>query len=103
MPIRNAKIGDQVVFAKEKHSGTPGQRARDVSAATKGDSYSYLVDKYWTVREVEGDGTLQLVTRRGKMHRIPADHPNLRPARFFERLFLARRFPKPQSSKSPEP
>jgi hypothetical protein len=93
MPIRNPKVGEKVVFAKEKHSGRPGHRAQDVSASAKGDNYSYIVEKYWVILEVREDGNLLLATRRGKKHELPADHPNLRPASFFERFLLRRRFP----------
>ncbi|MEM8733971.1 MAG: hypothetical protein AAGG44_07110 [Planctomycetota bacterium] len=102
MPIRNPRVGDKVVFAKEKHSGRPGQRAQEVSASQKGDHYSYIVEKYWVVMEVREDGSLLLATRRGKKHELPADHPNLRPASFFERVLLRQRFPS-NASASKEP
>ena len=94
MPIRNAKIGDRVVYAKDKHSGSPGQRAQDVSASTKGDGYTYIVEKYWIIKEIREDGFLILQTRRGKEHVISPNDPSLRSASFWEKLFLGKRFPQ---------
>ncbi len=94
MPIRNPKVGDRVIYAKDKHSGSPGQRARDVSAAAKGDGYSYIVEKYWVVKAIQQDGMLLLKTRRGKEHLIAVDDPSLRAATLLEKLLLRNRFPK---------
>lgn len=93
MPIRNAKVGDKVVYAKDKHSGSPGQRAQEVTASPKGDLYNYIVEKYWVVKEINEDGRLLLKTRRGKEHLIRTDDPRLRTASIWERIFLASRFP----------
>ncbi|MEM7477684.1 MAG: hypothetical protein AAF483_22070 [Planctomycetota bacterium] len=94
MPIRNPKVGEKVVYAKDKHSQAPGQRAQDVTASAKGDGYSYIVEKYWIVKEILEDGELLLMTRRGKEHVISMDDPGLRAASFWEKLFLGRRFPQ---------
>lgn len=94
MPIRNAKIGDRVVYAKDKHSGSPGQRAQDVSASAKGDGYTYIVEKYWIIKQIREDGSLILQTRRGKEHVISPNDPSLRAASFWEKLFLGKRFPQ---------
>ncbi len=93
MSVRILKAGDRVVFTMSKRSVSPGPRARQVTPGTKGDQYSYVVDKYWTVNAVHDDGTVTLVTRRGKEHRIPLDTPSLRPANLWERLVYAGRFP----------
>ena len=100
MPIRKPRVGDKVVYAKDKHSGSPGQRAQDVTASPKGDGYSYIVEKYWIVKEIKEDGRLLLKTRRGKEHLIEADDPSLRAASLWERVFLARRFPAFDSGQS---
>ncbi len=89
----NFKVGDKVVYSKSKQSGAPGPRAQDVAPSPKGDDYTYVVDKYWIVREVHPDGHLTLMTRRGKTHVIPIDDPCLRLAGFWERVFHAKRFP----------
>lgn len=94
MTIRNPIQGDKVVYSKEKASLSPGPRAKDISPAPKGDEYSYIVEKYWTLRDVRSDGTLVLVTRRGKEHEVAADDPRLRRANFWEKLFLRDRFPR---------
>ena len=87
--------GDKVVYAKEKFSLSPGRRAKEVSPAAKGDEYSYIVEKYWLVKELLPEDRVCLVTRRGKEHIISMHDPRLRRANVWERVFLAGRFPKP--------
>ena len=87
--------GDWIVFAKQKWSTSPGPRARAVSAATGGDLYSYLVDKFWVVAERSSDGLLKLRTRSGKEHHITEDDPRLRPPNLRERLLMRHKFPRP--------
>lgn len=94
MVRRNFVPGDRVVYRKEKHGVHPGPRARDVSPAPRGEEYHYAVDKFWTVVGREPDGTLRLVTRRGKLRVVPPDDPRLRPANLWERMRFARRFPR---------
>ena len=50
---RTFKPGDHVVYAKVKRSENPSRWARDVHPHQGGDGYSYIVDKYWTVVEVD--------------------------------------------------
>jgi hypothetical protein len=85
--------GDPVVVCISKFSTDPGPRARDVHPAPAGETYSYLVDKYWRILDIRDDGTLLLATRRGKRHTISPDDPRVRPARWWERWFLNDRFP----------
>lgn len=87
-------IGDPVVFRMTKVSTEPGPRAHDVHPSPSGETYAYLVDKYWTVAEICDDGSALLVTRRGKQHRIALDDIRLRPARWWEKLFYRNRFPR---------
>ena len=91
------KQGDVIVYRKIKHSTRPGPRAKDVHPASRGDDYSYYVDKFWIVTEVGEDGTLVLKTREGKTHQISAKDPNLRPVSLWDRLMYGRRFPAMQS------
>lgn len=91
------KPGDPVVYRVCKTSTDPGPRAQKVHPAQHGDWYSYQVDKYWAVSEVLSDGSLTLVTRRGKQHTVPVDDPRLRPARWWERWLYRDRFPAVQS------
>lgn len=85
--------GDWVVFRMTKHSPRPGPRAQEIEPAPHGEEYTYHVDKFWMVREIRGE-TLILVTRRGKVHEIPTDHPNLRRARWWERWLYREKFPE---------
>ncbi|MFN5468747.1 MAG: hypothetical protein ACK5AM_11610, partial [Pirellulaceae bacterium] len=70
----------------------------EVTPAAHGESYSYLVDKYWRVIAVEPDGILLVRTRRGKQHRVRLDDPRLRRPTIWERLFRADRFPEMATS-----
>jgi len=87
------KPGDHVIYSKTKYSTKPGKRARAVHASEHGDTYSYLVDKYWTVATVHDDGTVTVVTRRGKHHRLRLDDRNLHKADFLTNLLHGKRFP----------
>lgn len=60
-------------------------------AAERGDTYQYVVDKYWVVQSLQDEGLL-LRTRTGKEHVVAADDPRLRLARWWERWLLADRF-----------
>lgn len=77
--------GDYVIYRKTKFSRRPGPRATNVRPSSKGDSYAYVVDKYWVVQYVSDDGQITLVTRRGKTHTVSADDPALRRANLWER------------------
>ncbi len=92
MKPRNWMPGDWVIYLKQKHSSSPTPRAKSVFPAPAGDTYSYIVEKYWVVQEVLPDGRLRLRTRRGKEHVISPDDPLLRRARWWERWLLASRF-----------
>ncbi len=85
--------GDAVVFCVSKFSTDPGPRAEDIHPAEHGDTYSYLVPKFWRVEQLNSDGSLILVTRRGKRHTVHPTDPRLRAANFWERWFYRNRFP----------
>ena len=87
------KKGDPVVFVVSKNSSDPGPRAKNIHPAPAGETYSYMVEKFWTVVEVRPDSHLLLVTRRGKQHDVVVDDPRLRPARWWERWLYKKRFP----------
>lgn len=84
--------GDWVIYRKQKVSASPGPRAQQTVPASKGETYNYVVEKYWVVDETLDDGQIRLRTRRGKIHDVSADDPRLRKARWWERLLFGRRF-----------
>jgi len=86
--------GDAVVYRMQKASAHPGKRAQDIDAAPRGELYTYAVDKFWIVADVQDDGKLLLKTRRGKEHLIGPTDPRLRPARWWEKLLYYDKFPK---------
>ncbi|HZV08041.1 MAG TPA: hypothetical protein VE999_23360 [Gemmataceae bacterium] len=85
--------GDVVVYSKQKSSLHPGQHAKDIQPALHGDSYYYVVEKFWRVVAVQPDRTLVVRTRRGKVHTLAACDPNLRRVHWWERLLFRHRFP----------
>jgi hypothetical protein len=93
--------GDVVVYRKRKVSARPGPRATGLAPAPRGELYAYSVDKFWRVEAVGPDGELVVRTRRGKRLTIPVGDPALRPAHWWERLFLRHRFP-PRPPAPPE-
>lgn len=92
MGVKRLHPGDWVIVRKQKVSTSPGPRARQTSPASKGDTYAYLVEKYWVVEQVFDDGRIGLRTRRGKRHIMSPTDPRLRKARWWERWLLRRRF-----------
>lgn len=84
---------DWVIYTREKHSLNPGPRAKNITPSPYGELYSYEVDKYWIVRQVNGN-ELVLETRKGKTHRITQSDSRLRRAYWWERLLFSRRFPE---------
>ena len=84
--------GDWIVYHKTKWSTDPGPRAQDVRPAPGGEQYVYSVDKYWVVEEIKDDGSVVLITRRGKRHVLSTELPSLRRANWFERLRYRSRF-----------
>ena len=92
MVAHEFQTGDWVVYRRTKFSKFPGKRAHDVTPQPRGESYSYVVDKLWVVAEVDHEGQLVLVTRRGKRHCVSAQDLNLRPANWWEKVRFRRRF-----------
>jgi hypothetical protein len=86
--------GDRVIFRRGKVTPRPGPRAERIEAEPRGEYYHYDVDKFWIVEQVRDDGTLVLLTRRGKRHEVAADNPRLRRANWWERIWWIRKFPK---------
>ncbi len=93
--LRRFQPGDLVIYTKAKFSTCLGPRAKEISPAEHGDSYSYLVDKFWVVAAPASDGgTLLLRTRRGKTKVVEAADPNLHRATLWQRLIYRDRFPR---------
>ena len=92
MDVTKLKHGDWVIYRKQKSSTSPGARATDVHPASRGDTYHYLVDKFWIVEEVIDGKQILLRTRRGKQNTIDANDPRLRRPRWWERLLYRNRF-----------
>lgn len=90
--------GDWVIYRKQKYSASPGPRASNVASAPNGDTYSYIVEKFWVVREVLADGRLQLCTRRGKTHVVDPADSNLHLASFWKRWLYKDRFREIESA-----
>jgi len=89
---KDFQAGDWVVYRKTKSSVSPGPRAQNVSPSKHGDQYTYTVDKFWVVDEILDDGSLRLVTRRGKSHVVQPTDANLHRASWWERFFFRKRF-----------
>ena len=85
------KPGDWVIYRKQKVSTIPGPRAQNTVPSPNGETYSYVVEKYWIVEEVL-TGQVRLVTRRGKRHVVALEDGRLRSAKWWERWLLASRF-----------
>ncbi len=89
---QNWKPGDWAVYRKSKRSVSPGRRAANVVASSKGETYTYVVDKFWVVEATLPDDRLRLRTARGKTHEISADDPSLRRPSWLQRLLWRNRF-----------
>ncbi|MEZ6088547.1 MAG: hypothetical protein R3C05_11080 [Pirellulaceae bacterium] len=92
MDATKLKRGDWMIYRKQKSSTSPGARATDVHPTTGGDTYHYLVDKFWVVEEVIDGEQVRLRTRRGKQNTIAISDPRLRRPNWWERLLYRNRF-----------
>ena len=86
------KAGNFVVYQKEKTSTHPSLRAEKVFPAQHGDTYSYVIRKFWKVLRVCEDDTIEVETRRGKRRTLTPDDHRLRKAGFWQRLLFKDRF-----------
>tara|TARA_R110002049_G_scaffold27321_4_gene94482 strand:- start:21568 stop:21888 length:321 start_codon:yes stop_codon:yes gene_type:complete len=96
------KPGDWVIYRKQKVSSSPGPRAKNTTPASKGETYSYVVEKYWVVDELLESGELRIRTRRGKQHIVQPDDPRLRKAKWWHRLLRGDRFRAVEESTTSE-
>jgi hypothetical protein len=86
-------VGDSIIYRKQKYSTHPCRRAYDIHPTTAGDTYTYFVDKFWTVENVLRDGRILVTTRTHKHLYLEPQDPNLRRAGFIARLRYRKRFP----------
>lgn len=86
------RAGDWAIYRKSKRSTHPGERAFEIKANVKGETYAYVVDKFWVVDAVLEDGTIVLKTARGKKHHIAPDDRNLVRPNLWTRLRWTERF-----------
>ena len=61
-------------------------------AASKGDSYTYVVEKFWIVDRVTADNQVCLRTARGKTNFVALNDPNLRRPSWLQRFIWRARF-----------
>ena len=85
------KIRDFVVYRKQKTSTHPSLRAKDIKPAPFGDTYSYIIDKFWKVVQIFDDETIEIETRRGKRHRLGLNTPLLRKVSIWDRMVFRNR------------
>ncbi len=85
--------GDCVVYRKTKHKSRPARRATKVHPTPKGETYTYSIDKYCRVVDVDRDGQVTLLTRRSGHITVDVNNPRLRRARWWERWLRAKLFP----------
>ncbi|MEI8185528.1 MAG: hypothetical protein WCG19_02420 [Chlorobiaceae bacterium] len=86
------RVGDKIVYHKPKSSFCPGPRAKQVYPLEHGEEYHYVVDKFWKVSKVNEDGTLDVVTRTGKKHRLKTSDPNITKVHFLQHILYRKRF-----------
>lgn len=84
--------GDWVVYRKCKRSCRPGPRAANIHASAKGESYTYLVDKFWVVEGLLPEEQILLRTATGKSHILSCSDPSLRRPSLMQRMFFRNRF-----------
>lgn len=88
-------INDCVIYHEPETSTRPAPEARDVRPAEMGEFYSYVIDRYWRVVRVHADGSLDVASRTGQLHRVRANDPLLQKAGWWRRLVKRRMFPRP--------
>ena len=87
----NYKKGDWVIYHKAKSSTNPGPRAKIINPSSKGENYSYIVDKFWIVSKIS-ENLLTLKTKTGKLHEVDSNDVNLRKANWFQKIIYNKRF-----------
>jgi hypothetical protein len=91
--MRGYARGDCVIYRKTKQKSRPARRARNIHLAPKGETYTYDIDKYCCILELNEEGDAVLLTRRGGRLTVAVSNSRLRPARWWERILRAQLFP----------
>ena len=83
--------GDWVIYRATRHGKRPSPKAQQIFPASKGELYTYVVEKLRQVVEICEDGSLVLEARSGKRRVVACDDPNVRRASWWERIRYRRR------------
>lgn len=100
---RQYKSGDPVIYRVTKSSACPGPRAKDITPAEHGETYTYQVDKFWLIDQLLDGNRALIRTRRGKTRIVELSDVNLRPARWWELLLHRAQFPTPHGDGEVKP
>lgn len=92
--MRQHKIGDIVVYAKQRWGTSPSVNARNISAQQTGEQYSYAELEFLRVLRRFDDGTLELATLGEDIQRLQENDPLLRRPTLWERLVSWDKFPR---------
>lgn len=87
------RLGDRVVYTRDKYSTQPGPQAKNILADPKGERYQYQVDKFCIVSRILGNGLVEILSRQGKRHWIECEDRQLRHATWSEKVFQSALFP----------
>jgi hypothetical protein len=92
--MRKFSRGDCVIFDEVPQTASIESRSGGELDSATGEESAYIVQHYMTVRESSQKGTVVLQTKSGKMHVTLNTNPNLRRARWWERVLYRDRFPQ---------
>jgi hypothetical protein len=96
--MKTFQIGDSVVYRKEKISSHPGPRATAIYPSRGGETYTYLVPKFWRISELPDPDHVVAITRTGKRHHLSVSDSHLRKASLIDRIRYRNRFPQDPES-----
>lgn len=91
--MRIFSVNDFVIYHQPEAAVRPVPGARNISPAERGELYTYVVDRFWRVAQVNNDGTLDAIESSGRRHRLRQTDPALENAGWWSRTFQRRLFP----------
>ncbi|MCA9194055.1 MAG: hypothetical protein KDB03_19925 [Planctomycetales bacterium] len=94
---RRLRVGEKVVFVRDKYATNPEPNAKNIIASRNGEGYFYHIVKYWRIIEIQ-DESVVVRTRHGRTRQLRANDPRLRRAYWWETLVYASRFPACESN-----